>query len=89
MSIACVVSVFIQFQGSLTLIAECSLEISYTVIQLCVLECYIHTTMDVPAKDKSLYFSILPKLNLYPIGHQAQSDVYFLHLHLFTPPSMY
>lgn len=39
--------------------------------------------MEAHAQDKNLDFSILYNLN--PIGHQAQSDLYSLHLHLFIP----
>lgn len=45
------------------------------------------TIIEAPAQDTNVDFSILHNLNLYPVGHQAQSDLYSLHLHLFILPA--
>lgn len=45
---------------------------------------FLGTTMEAPAQDKNLEFSILQNFNLYPTGRQAQS-LYSFHLYLFIP----
>lgn len=81
------------FNGPTALKAECSLNLHYTVTQLCVLE--QHTTCITICAHPEYYhesnclrkkhFSILYNLNPYPVGHQAPPGLHSLHLHLFIP----